>query len=1073
MFDFRSLYMRPDYDQITIFTLIALLSIIEIILSLWILFQERFIKKILVTLSLSTSFFVFLIVFFVMMEGLPTFSESTSLGEFITSDEWSADYIKGLDEDCGLHTIVSESNVEVIAYENPIYSSKNFRRNITLKIKNSGASPDVFFIEVRHNDNDLQIEYNTTSFYLRGSEEILRILTVESENDGEFNLNVTVKNDDDTIRDQLTIYYVVSENGVSCSPNEMFFYYGGQMTIKLEEPLIITNTGLYNESYTISIEGSDYFRPSIAGPNIAWNYSSSSCILNISSNSSVGVTVIPRMTSLIPGRYTFFINISSNSNTSIKTNSFYTFYYQQKGIIKCIENEKATSTEFPAAYNVSLSTRVDGLYTFEMNDIPEGWNVSIFYNNSLILRNNGLAEIEFLGAENRNINVVVDSSLVEGETLDFIITFGAAGTKPTFGILAFITNTLLTSFIAICFALPLALGSAIFLAEYCPKRIRRFLRPSFELLAGIPSILYGLWGAFTLGPLLSRYVFPLITGSIGEFVPFFAETQFIGNGIMTASIVLSIMIIPIILTFSEDSIRAVPRGLKEGSLALGATRWETIRRVLLPVAKSGIISSIILAVGRAIGETMAVLMIMQFSTNMPISIFDHGTTMTGVIAAVLGSYFDYELIRHALFAVGLVLFALVFILNMIILLVNSQGLDLKSIRSKLTKKLIPGSFLVLLLGGSISPNSSKKKFLIVDDSKNKNEKIVKRKVFKIVEENSVRKTISSFSSKNQEEYQKSLESSCEAVDNDSFNNRQSASHGIKKRSNLFGVPWSKAGKSIKIERGIVFLQILAISLISFLLLYVLFDVIVNGILGFKWSYLFETEIGVGLEGGFLNAIIGSLQLIGLAVGIAFPLALGAAIYIQEYGEKKTIFTRFILFMSDTLASTPSIVFGAFGFIFFAWYLGFRPSLISGGFTLACMILPILLRSSIESIKAIPFSIQEGSLALGATKWLTIVRTVLPPAVPMIVSGLIIAIGRAIGETAAVMFAAGYSPHINTSLFTAVGNLPNMIYMYYHDSLKYPILEEKMYAASLVLIVMIILMNFGARLITRRFKTVNE
>lgn len=212
-----------------------------------------------------------------------------------------------------------------------------------------------------------------------------------------------------------------------------------------------------------------------------------------------------------------------------------------------------------------------------------------------------------------------------------------------------------------------------------------------------------------------------------------------------------------------------------------------------------------------------------------------------------------------------------------------------------------------------------------------------------------------------------------------------------------------------------------------MLIWILGDVLIKGIPSLQLHFFLEREIGLGLDGGFLNAIIGSLQLLGLALLIAAPLAIGAAIYIQEYAKHNNPFTRVILFASDTLASTPSIVFGGFGFLFFVVYLHFVYSILAGGFTLAFMIFPILLRTSIEAIKAIPREYYEGSLALGATKWQAIRTVILPPARPGIVSGVILGIGRSIGETAAVMFTAGYSAHIASSILLPAASLPNMIY----------------------------------------------
>ncbi len=201
-------------------------------------------------------------------------------------------------------------------------------------------------------------------------------------------------------------------------------------------------------------------------------------------------------------------------------------------------------------------------------------------------------------------------------------------------------------------AIPLGIACTILLAEVAPFRIRQLLRPAVELLVGIPSVVYGLVGVVILVPAISH-----IGGS--------------GFSILAASIVLAIMIMPTIISISEDSIRAVPRAYKEGALALGTTQWQTIRRILLPSAKSGIIASIVLAMGRAIGETMAMIMVIGNAIKIPTSILDPARTLTGNIAVEI----NYASGTHAsaLFATGIVLFIFIAVLNSIVALTFKRG----------------------------------------------------------------------------------------------------------------------------------------------------------------------------------------------------------------------------------------------------------------------------------------------------------------------------------------------------------------------------------------------------------------
>jgi phosphate transport system permease protein len=201
---------------------------------------------------------------------------------------------------------------------------------------------------------------------------------------------------------------------------------------------------------------------------------------------------------------------------------------------------------------------------------------------------------------------------------------------------------------------PLALSAAIFLAEIAPHRMRDVVRSAVELLAGIPSVVYGLFGMVVLLPLV-RKVLP-IPGNTGF-------------GLLSASIVLAVMILPTVTNIAEDAIRAVPREYKEGSLALGATHWQTIVSVTLPAARSGIVAAIILGVGRAIGETMAMIMVIGNSIIMPrplnsnpLTLFlSQARTLTGNIAVEIS--YATGLHESALFATGVVLFVLIMIVN--------------------------------------------------------------------------------------------------------------------------------------------------------------------------------------------------------------------------------------------------------------------------------------------------------------------------------------------------------------------------------------------------------------------------
>jgi phosphate transport system permease protein len=220
--------------------------------------------------------------------------------------------------------------------------------------------------------------------------------------------------------------------------------------------------------------------------------------------------------------------------------------------------------------------------------------------------------------------------------------------EPAFGALALIAGSFIVTIGALLIAIPLGLGSAIFISEIANARLKEFLKPGIELLAGIPSVVFGLFGMAFLAPLV-RQLFGLETGL----------------NVFTASIILGLMVVPIIASMSEDALSSVSRNIREASYALGATRMETIFRAVLPAAKSGIIGSVLLGFGRAIGETMVVLMVAGGSAQIPHSIFQSARPLTSTIAAEMGETVMGDLHYQSLFALAILLFMVTFVTNLI------------------------------------------------------------------------------------------------------------------------------------------------------------------------------------------------------------------------------------------------------------------------------------------------------------------------------------------------------------------------------------------------------------------------
>jgi phosphate transport system permease protein len=229
--------------------------------------------------------------------------------------------------------------------------------------------------------------------------------------------------------------------------------------------------------------------------------------------------------------------------------------------------------------------------------------------------------------------------------VDFLFGTRWAPNAGSFGIWPMIVGSISVTIGALAVGVPLGLACAVFLVEFAPARAASIMRPAIQLLAGIPSVIYGFWGLIVLVPLIRNY----LGGP--------------GLSILAGSIILGIMILPTIISISEDALRALPQAYAEGSLALGATHWQTIWRMELPAARSGILAGVILGVGRAVGETMAVIMVLGNAVKVPDSILAPARTLTTNIGIEMG-YASGEH-REALFATGVVLFVVIMVVNIV------------------------------------------------------------------------------------------------------------------------------------------------------------------------------------------------------------------------------------------------------------------------------------------------------------------------------------------------------------------------------------------------------------------------
>lgn len=556
----------------------------------------------------------------------------------------------------------------------------------------------------------------------------------------------------------------------------------------------------------------------------------------------------------------------------------------------------------------------------------------------------------------------------------------AAG--PLYGIFPLIAGTLLVTIGAMVFAVPLSIGCAVFIAELASPRLKAILKPAIELLAGIPSVVYGFFGLIVLTDFI-RVAFDLPTG----------ETW------LAASVLLGIMAVPTIVSVSEDAISSVPHEYKEGSLAIGATHWQTISRVLVPAALSGIAAAIILGIGRAVGETMAVMMVAGNAAIIPDpfwNILSPLRTLTGTLGIEMGEVPVGSDHYNALFGVAVVLLIITLVINLTAVGVlrylregrisSPAGRPFVSFQTKenilfITRMILFGFLLVSLtyLPGALGP-------LLL----------------------------------------------------------------------LAMIFWSTVRPFLpeRTVQHIAFAIITAATLtVLAILVIILQDIVFNGLPALSWEFLTRSPLDSGRAGGIFPAIVGTLSLVAGAIAIALPVGIGAAVYLVEYTREGKV-TQLIRTGVDLLNGTPSIVFGLFGFAFIVLYLNTGISMLAGQVTLALMVLPTVIRTTEESLKSIPQSLREGSLALGATQWQTISRVVIPPAVPGILTGAILSIGRAAGETAPIMFTAVVFSQrfLPDSVFDPVMALPYHLFIL---ATNVPGASANKYGTALVLLLLVI------------------
>ena len=535
-------------------------------------------------------------------------------------------------------------------------------------------------------------------------------------------------------------------------------------------------------------------------------------------------------------------------------------------------------------------------------------------------------------------------------------SFTWAPSEGHYGIVSLLAGSGLVTVGALAMGVPLGVGTAVYLVEIASKRVRKLISPAVDLLAGIPSIIYGFFGMIIIRPFIAQ-----LTGGLGF-------------GALTAWFVLAIMIVPTITTLTIDALNSIPMGIREASYAMGATKWQTIYKVVLPAAKLGIVDAIVLGMGRAIGETMAVLMVVGNAPVIPDSIASPISTLTSQIA--LDMSYSSGLHRSALFGMGVVLF-----------------------------------IISATLVGIVRLISKKKRGYAMSDS-----------VDTTVDTTSSRERI-----------------------------KRALSHGKKGRINK--------DLSNKIMLG-VFRA--AAYITTLVLVAIIAYVVINGLPHISLDFIFGWPQGVNAEGGIWPTIVSTVYVTALAMLICTPIAVLAAVYLAEYAKQGKV-VELIRYAADALASVPSIVMGLFGYALFVEAMGLGLSMVSAALALALLMLPIVMRTTEEAIRAVPRYIRWGAYGLGATKWQVVSKIVLPSAFGRIATGIVLAIGRAIGETAVVLYTMGQAINLPISPLDSGRPMTVHLYLLANDGIN----MNAAYGTALLLMVIILAFNLFARFLSRK------
>jgi phosphate transport system permease protein len=588
-----------------------------------------------------------------------------------------------------------------------------------------------------------------------------------------------------------------------------------------------------------------------------------------------------------------------------------------------------------------------------------------------------------------------------------------------FGALPFIYGTLVTSAIAMVLAVPLAVGVALATTVFLPKRLRGPIAGVVDLLAAVPSVVYGLWGVLVLVP-AARPVLEWVADHSGGLG--FLAGPVTSGSFLLAGLVLAVMVLPIVAAITREVLLTVPAEQQEAAYALGATRWEMVRSAMLPWARSGIVGASALGLGRAVGETIAIALLLGNTPIVGGSLLGPGSSLASVIALEFGEASGLQL--AALTSLALVLFVIAFVINALArLLVARTATGPGRLRRALDVRRASA-----LASGVAPPRPAPPPAAEPPPAEPP-----------AVEPHAIPPAAGT----------------------------GTASAGAPPASGLPVVDRARKFRS-GAAWGAVYLC-LAISLVPLGL--ILGKILVEGLPALSWDFFTTIQPAdpFSSDGGISNALVGTLILMGLATLFSAPLGILVALFINDAAANRGPGLRrvgsAVGFVVDVLLGVPSIVAGLIVYLGVVIAMG-HFSALAGAIALAIIMFPIVVRATDEILRLVPETQKEAALALGAPRWRTTWSVVLPAAAPGILTGVMLALARASGETAPLLFTSLGNQFFSTNILEPIASLPQLIFRNTVD-VRTPQSEELAWGAALVLVAIVLVLNLVARAIAAR------